>query len=370
MKRTKTAFIAPALVTLVLMLGLPILFESIRERNEKEMEEMSSFLAASLQIGMQADSSIVAASVSLVETGSGKNPYSSFLAYRWDKPELMDFDYCIDRIPVVPAGMMQGPTVTFFMDKKCITADGLIPTSKGILPGIHLDSWGHDRDDHVFSYENTSGKGSISVRDGFLMSSHYVSAKIALDHDCYWREYLDKFDDYFGSSDAYYVPNVWNGRLIKDKYTSVADGLAIHLSQWQVLRFYDSIANGGVRPRHRYLRRRRICSSETAEEMKYLLRENVTNGTGRLLAGHPARIAGKTGSGIMYDGYIPGARNQIQDPVWASSFAGFFPVESPKYTMCVTVYYNNAEPRNATAPMRLFGEIADDMLKEGMLWKK
>ena len=154
---------------------------------------MSTLLAASLQIGMQADSSIVAASVSLVETGSGKNPYSSFLAYRWDKPELMDFDYCIDRISVVPAGMMQGPTVTFFMDKKCITADGLIPTSKGILPGIHLDSWGHDRDDHVFSYEITSGKDSISVRDGFLMSSHYVSAKIALDHDCYWREYLDKF---------------------------------------------------------------------------------------------------------------------------------------------------------------------------------
>lgn len=370
MKGPNTAFIAPALVAFVLTLGLPILFEAVRERKEKNREEMCTFLNKPLLIGLQADSSIVAASVSLVETGSGCDPYSAILAYRSGKPEVMDFGYCIDRTPVVPAGMMQGPTVTFFMDKKCITANQMISTGNGILPGIHLDSRGNLRDDHIVSYEITSGKDSISVRDGFLMSLHYVSAKIALDRDRYWREYLDKFDDYFGSSDAYYVPNVWNGRLIKDRYASVADGLGLHLSQWQILRFYDSIANGGVRPRHRYFRKRRICSSETAEEMKSLLRENVIGGTGRLLAGHPAQIAGKTGCGILYDGYIPGARNQIQDPIWVSSFVGFFPVESPEYTMCVTVYYDNAEPRNAVAPMRLFGEIADNMLKEGLLWKK
>lgn len=370
MKGTKTAFIAPAMVTAVLTLGLPVLFESVREGNEKKREEMSNFLREPLHAGMRADSTIVAASVSLVETGSGKTPYSSMLAYRADKPEIMDFDYYIDRTPVVPAGMMQGPTVTFFMDKKCITLDQLIPTSNGVIPGIHLDSRGNERDDHIVSYEILNGKDSLSVRDGFLMSSHYVSAKIALDQDRYWREYLDKFDDFFGSSDAYYVPNVWSGRLIKDRFASISDGLDVHLSQWQILRFYDSIAYGGVRPRHRYLRRRRICSPETAEEMKSLLRENVADGTGRLLAGNPARIAGKTGCGILYDGYIPGARNQRQDPVWVSSFVGFFPVESPKYTMCVTVYYDNAEPRNAVAPMKLFGEIADTMLKEGMLWKK
>ena len=369
--RQSTAFIVSAALALVLLLGLPVLFDAVREKGEQEEEMMSGFLSGPLRERMEADSLIVAASVSLLECGSGNTPHSALLARFGDKKEIRNIAYDIDRVPVVPGGMMQAPTLTFFMDRKFTHPVRKIPTRHGIIPEIPEDSEIH-QDSHILSYEMTTGKDSISVEEGFLMSSRYVAARIALDNEWYWREYIDRFVDYFGASDAYYVPRMWDRFLFRDEYVSVVDGHGLHLSQGQILTFYDAIANGGVRARHRYLRRRSVCSVETADGMKALLRENVLSGTGVLLSSHPARIAGKTGSGILRHGYVPGlVRSSVPEPVSVSSFVGFFPVEDPQYTMIVTFYFRSGgQPAGAAVPMRVFGEITGKMMEEGMLWKK
>ncbi len=369
--RQSTAFIVSAALALVLLLGLPVLFDAVREKGEQEEEKMSGFLSGPLRERMEADSLIVAASVSLLECGSGNTPHSALLARFGDKKEIRNIAYDIDRVPVVPGGMMQAPTLTFFMDRKCTRPEWKIPTRHGIIPEVPEDSESH-QDSHILFYEMMTGRDSISVEEGFLMSSRYVAGRIALDNELAWREYIDRFVDYFGASDAYYVPRMWDRSLLRDEYVSVVDGHGLHLSQGQILSFYDAIANGGVRARHRYLRRRSVCSAETARGMTALLRENVLSGTGVLLSSHPARIAGKTGSGTLRHGYVPGlTRSAVPEPVSVSSFVGFFPVENPQYTMIVTFYFRSGgQPTGAAVPMRVFGEIADEMMEEGMLWKK
>jgi len=371
MNRSRIAFIVSAAMALVLLIGLPALFDALREKKNRKDGEMSSFLSGPLKERMELDSNILAASVSLTETGSGKTPHSCLLARIGKNGELREDPYDIDRVPVLPAGMMQAPTLTFFLDKKYIHLEDRIPTCHGTIPVLR-DNGVNSKDQHILSFETTTGKDSISVKEGFLMSSRYVAARIALDNENIWQEYLDKFVDFFGSSEAYYIPRIWDRYLFRKEYASIADGHGLHLSQGQIITFYDALANGGVRARHRYLRKRSICTAQTARAMGDLLRENVLSGTGILLSSHPAHIAGKTGSGTLTHGFVPGiVRSAVPDSVTVASFVGFFPAESPLYTMCVSFYYNaDGFPASPATPVQVFGKIVDKMMEEGMLWKK
>lgn len=370
MNKQKNAFIVSASAALVLILGLPVYFGAIQERKDSYEAEKMGFLSGPLKEKMKSDSSILVASVSIVETGSGKTPNSCLLT-RGKEGEIREDPYDIDRVPVIPAGMMQGPSLTYFLNRNYNKLEEKIPTCHGVIPELR-EKGNMIGDQHILSYEITTGKDSISVREGFLMSLRYVMDRIALNNEQIWREYIDKFVDYFGSSDAYYVPRIWDRYLFRKEYASIVDGHGLHLSQGQILTFYDAIANGGVRPRHRYLRRRTICSAETARTMSELLRENVLSGTGVLLSSHPVHIAGKTGSGILGHGFVPGVlRSAVPEPVAVASFVGFFPVESPQYTMCVSFYYkSDGCPASPAVPVRVFGEIVDKMMEEGKLWKK
>jgi len=372
MDRRKQTIIITAAAVVVIAALLPFLFDAKREREERRETAAAEFLAAPLRERMEGDSDILAASVSVVETGTGRKPYSILLARYGNGEEIRKDLYSIDRVPVLPGGMMQAPALTFFIDKKYVKPGTRVSTNHGIVPKLGPEG-SVAADPVILSYEMTTGKDSISVREGFLMSSRYVVDRIALDNeDRTWRDFIDKLDDYFGSSEAYFVPRVWDRMLFRPEYASIVDGHGIHLSQAQVLTFYDAIANGGIRPRHRYLRSRRACSEETAAVMAGLLEDNVANGTGVLLAGHPARIAGKTGSGVLRHGYVPGiAREEPRQPVGVASFVGFFPSEAPKYTMCTTFYFKTADgSRGAAIPMDAFGKIAGRLYEEGMPWKK
>ncbi len=372
MDRNKIVTIVTAAAVFALVAALPHLFNDRGDKESKRREE-KSFLSKPLYSLMEQDSLIQAASVSLVETGSGRKPSCAFLSRSYyGEDRIVEESYGIERAPITPAGMMQGPTLTFLLDNGYFTLDQMIGTGHGVVPElVSEDGWEHDRT--ILEYEMMTGRDSISVRDGFLLSSRYVSDRIALDSGRWrWDRYIDKLGDYFGSSEAYWLPKVWDHGLIRNAYASVADGYGLHLSQGQLLTFYDALANGGVRPRHRYIPKRRICSEETAQVMKGLLRDNVTEGTGTRLAEHPARIAGMTGTGTIRHGYVPGlSRMEPHGPVETVSFVGFFPVESPRYTMCVTIYYKpGMSPAEASAPMDVFGELANKLIKEDNPWRQ
>lgn len=212
---------------------------------------------------------------------------------------------------------------------------------------------------------HATGQDSISVREGFLTSSRYCIDKLVLDTDLR-RGLFWYIDDVFGSSRAMHLPNL---RLISDpEMAAVADGSGLLLSPDQIVNFYDLIAGGGLRAPRRYYPKKQVFQPETAAELRSLLRQNVTDGTGRRLAGCTVPIAGKTGFGVMDRGWLPGTGYLNPGHAMAvSSFAGFFPADAPRYTMLISIIKKDDLIPETVRVMDLYREIVEQMRKEKLL---
>ena len=129
-------------------------------------------------------------------------------------------------------------------------------------------------------------------------------------------------------------------------------GYEVSMTPLQTLTFYNAIANDGEMVKPRLIKEVRewdrtiekfektvidpaICSKETAAQAKDLLRRVVEseNGTGHRLYSENFSMAGKTGTAQK--------NYASQDPdklKYISTFAGFFPVENPKYSCIVVIH--------------------------------
>lgn len=303
------------------------------------------------------------------KVGSGREPVRVLLAKDDRDSFYRDFSYHADNVPVVPGGIMQTATMLFFIDRGRIALDTKVPTNNGKLPE---SATGFNEDHHIIDYEQTTGRDSISIREGFLNSYRYVTNRYVLDDikrgagSTLWFEFVNQFTDYFGSSPAYFLPRFAYKTVLEKEALSIADGAGIILSQDQILNLYGSIANGGVRPAYRYHRTKAICSENTAREVSTMLRNNVLEGTGRTLRDNTVPIAGKYGSGILDKGRLP-LYGDIQERgrVYVTSFVGYFPADAPEYTMCVSMYYDGYPDYELCK--RAFGEIVDQMKEKGLL---
>jgi len=99
----------------------------------------------------------------------------------------------------------------------------------------------------------------------------------------------------------------------------------------------------------------KICKPSTIDQLKLMLESVVSAGTATNLKDNNYTIAGKTGTAQIADGnrgYKRGA--------YKASFAGYFPAESPKYSIIVVIN----EPKNGqyyggSVAGPVFKEIAD-----------
>ena len=97
-----------------------------------------------------------------------------------------------------------------------------------------------------------------------------------------------------------------------------------------------------------------------------MLRHNVLEGTGRTLKDSFIPIAGKYGTGILDKGHLPlYGKVQEKGQVYVTSFVGFFPAYAPKYTLCVSMYYDDYP--NYELCKKAFGDIVDQMNDKGLL---
>ena len=341
---TKTLIISMA-ATIVALVGLAFLAEWLDGRRTMKVAGLDTILTESLRECMDGNDSLICGMISMKETGSACNPRKLLLVRPHLEQDIWSDRYD-SRATVLPEALMQTATLTFFMDRRYIKPEYMVLISDG---------------------------DSISVREGFLASSREVADWMVTGDDRRLYEassfFQEKFDDYFGSSESCYIPKAQY--RFKETAASIADGYGLLLSQEQILTFFDSIANGGVRARHRYFRKRRICREETARQITELLRENVTDGTGTALAGLPLQIAGKTGVGMLELGNIPGkGKVSEKDSVTVASFAGFFPADSPKYTMCVTLYSDTPGCQPDDLAMDIFGKIATRINENDEIWKR
>lgn len=203
------------------------------------------------------------------------------------------------------------------------------------------------RDHQKFAYltarqvfENSSNVGTIKLAERFPAPEFYRYAR----------------DFGFGNKTGIDLPGEINGILHKpsefSKYSVayMSIGYEVGVTPLQITAAYAAVANGGLLLQPYVVKRvidqsgrvlkenkptviRRVISEETARQMKSVLQGVVENGTGKNASVEGVTVAGKTGTAQKIDR----TTNSYTSSRHIASFAGFFPVENPKFVLLVIV---------------------------------
>ncbi len=169
------------------------------------------------------------------------------------------------------------------------------------------------------------------------------------------------------------APERWNG----DSLASMAIGYEIGVSALQMATAFATIANDGVRVQPHLIKEIRqsdektlplpvpettkVVSTQTARDLRNMLREVVEAGTGRRAQLDGYSSAGKTGTAWKFDPVT----KRINSAKYVSSFIGFAPANNPAITIAVVMDEPKLGGRDgggAAAPA--FREIAQAVLSE------
>jgi cell division protein FtsI (penicillin-binding protein 3) len=206
------------------------------------------------------------------------------------------------------------------------------------------------------------GYGAISVGKAFEVSSN--TGIVRAIHEAYKKDpssfvdglYRMNLHDSLGLTivgegksiipDPRIKNNRWSGIALQ----WMAYGYGVSLTPLQTLTFYNAIANGGTMVKPRFIREVRaidqtvkvfeteiinpqICKPETIKKLQALLKNVVEkpHGTGHRLYSENFSMAGKTGT--CQKNYTN--KEQLN---YISTFSGYFPADSPKYSCIVVIH--------------------------------
>ena len=235
--------------------------------------------------------------------------------------------------------------------------------------------------------------GIVSLKEAFAYSSNIgVGRLIHKNYQHSPQKFIDRLYS-FGLGEKSKIdlagvptPNIpspssssWSGIALP----WISFGYGINLTPLDILTFYNAVANEGhliypylgdfFREGSRLIPIRRddishtICSKETVQKIKILLQEVVKTGTGNSMLDLPFSVSGKTGTTVKnYNSYLDNRDKQYQ-----SSFVGFFPSESPKYSCIILIDSpnNNIGYYGSVVAVPVFKEIAKKLyIKEGLTW--
>lgn len=233
-------------------------------------------------------------------------------------------------------------------DKKCDTAT-IIDTKNGVV------TFSNRR----VTDSNRRGYGKISLARGFEVSSNTVVTQAV--NEAYKsnpEQFINKLES-FGFNDTLgiqlrgepksYIPRPGDRNWSKIALPWMAYGYGILVSPLQMLTLYNAVANDGVMVKPQFVKEVRdvdhsikmyetevinpqIASPEVIRQMQDILKNVVKRGTGKKLYSPDFPIAGKTGTAQMNYGGREGGM------YYASSFAGYFPADNPKYSCIVVVH--------------------------------
>ncbi|MEM9894774.1 MAG: penicillin-binding protein [Bacteroidota bacterium] len=224
------------------------------------------------------------------------------------------------------------------------------------------------------------GFGKLSIQEVFEKSSNVGIAKLISHH---FGTNPERFIDYLKEMNLDQPLNfqmVGEGKpYIKNPSDStwsgvslpwISHGYELKMTPLQMLTLYNAVANEGkmVKPKivrsikqaDRIVERfdtevlnKRICSKETLRKVKKMMEGVVERGTASNIDHSHYKIAGKTGTAKK-------VKNGRYVKEYYTSFAGYFPAESPKYS-CIVVIDNpkgyQIYGSDVSAPV--FKEIAD-----------
>ncbi len=217
--------------------------------------------------------------------------------------------------------------------------------------------------DRVVKDSKWGGYGKISAAKAFELSSNTAFAKI--------------IDENYKNDPKKFVNRLMNMGLHKTLGLSIkgegkpkipypgdkdwygttlpwmAHGYGVAFTPLQTLAFYNAIANDGEMVKPRFIKEVRawdktkekfnkeilnpaICSKETAKIVQEMMKNVVLRGTADNIQVENFQIAGKTGT-------CWGNYGKDKEREYISSFAGYFPVEDPRYSCIVVIHKPNKE---------------------------
>ncbi|HEY1195906.1 penicillin-binding protein [Flavobacterium sp.] len=212
------------------------------------------------------------------------------------------------------------------------------------------------------------GYGKISLARGFELSSNTVMVQAVYDN---YKSNPSKFVNHIrrlGLDKTLGLHFKGEGRPIiphpGDKSWSgislpwMAFGYSVSVTPMQTLTLYNAVANNGVMVKPQFVSEikewnktikkfdtevinPKVCSPETLKKVKAVLENVVKKGTGSKLYSKDFSMAGKTGTAMV--NYGKAGREGMY---YASSFAGYFPADHPKYSCIVVVHKPNTSKNN------------------------
>lgn len=239
---------------------------------------------------------------------------------------------------------------------------------------------------------NRDGYGKISLARVFEVSSNVGIVKAIRKHYDRNPEKFIKRMKQFGLDKQTGIEVVGEGKPFipspKNKLWSpialewMAWGYGVSLTPLQVLTFYNAVANKGklVKPRFvkelrvggkvvkkfdKVVLKKRIASEQTIKKVVRVMENVVKKGTAKSVYSSNFSMAGKTGTAKKW---IPKHKNKKGEIIsghysnrkYVASFAGFFPVENPKYSCIVVIHEPKVEKGyyGAKVAAPVFKEIA------------
>ena len=213
--------------------------------------------------------------------------------------------------------------------------------------------------------------GNLTFDEILMKSSNIGAAKMALLlKDSVYSDYVSRFG--FGEKTGIAIPgevqgivnppSCWDG-LTKAR---MAFGQSVAVTPIQLTMAYCALANGGklMKPvigDEKPVTVRRICSQKTADLVKNALAKTVSNqGTAPL-----ARVAGVTVGGKTGTSQAITPSGKYAEDKYVTSFAGFFPVDHPKYVCVVVVDQADLKPEvnyGGLVAAPIFSEIAGKIM--------
>lgn len=317
------------------------------------------------------------------------------------KGELREVFNMAAGTPAEPGSVFKTVTLTTLIEDGHIQLEDRIKTNHGRMDDMSKIK----QDDYITKYENRTGNNTISVVEGFEISSNYVFRRLVKDYyGGREEEYFNRLHEYnFGEaydfdltesgSSKPSLPNIKTSASPAYDLVSVAIGYSARVTPLQVVTFYNAIANNGKMmkpyvvesvekdgkvkiPYKPSILNGSICSKATADTVTRALKMVTLEGTAKSLKNAKCQVAGKTGTSRIY--LSKEERNGSNDPYednlgrkkHQATFVGFFPADEPKYTAIVVLYtdFIHHNVYGGSIPAQTFKDIVDGIWAHDSQW--
>ncbi|MEJ7610913.1 MAG: penicillin-binding transpeptidase domain-containing protein, partial [Ferruginibacter sp.] len=315
----------------------------------------------------------------VMETATGKIKAIANLGKQPDGTYIEDLNYGIGKI-TEPGSIFKLATLMSLLEDKYVDNNSIVDCNGGVqyFSGLRI------KDSHL-------GAGKITVRDAFATSSNVAFASLATQ---YYQSDPQRFLNHLHKMKLDTLTGVdivaSSGYPLIKKATArswsnttipfMAHGYEELVTPLNMLMLYNAVANNGrmMRP---YLVNEimdygvtlkkikpqvidpQICSMETIIQLKECLKAVVdsVHGTGhRILFDSAYSISGKTGTAVTA---LDNKGYNKSNKIYQASFIGYFPSETPMFTMAVVIQ-NSRESKliyGADVSGTVFKEISDKL---------